>query len=118
MCHLLMAMPFLGLLLFRILPMRSALPLYFVVLFFSAVFYFLMFRAMSAKVVSGREGMVGKTCRAVTSFDKEGKVAYGSEIWSAQSDLPIQAGETARIIGVRALVILVEPQAPLADTRD
>ena len=118
MCHLLMAMPFLGLLLFTILPLRSALSLYFVVLFFSAAFYFLMFRAMSAKVVSGKEGMVGKTCRALAPFDKNGKVAYGSEIWSAHSDVPIQAGQTVRIIGLRDLVVLVEPQTPSIDTKD
>lgn len=109
MCHILLAMPVLGLMLFSFFPLETALTLYLVVLVLSAGLYFLVFRAMRARVVTGKEGMIGKTCRALTALEREGKVFCGNEIWFAESRAPVRPGEEVRVVGLRDLVLLVEP---------
>lgn len=115
MCHILLAMPVLGLVLFPFLPLETALTLYLVVLVLSAGLYFLVFRAMRAKVVTGKEGMIGKTCRALTALGREGKVLCGNEVWFAESKVPVAVGQEVRVVGLRDLVLLVEPSSRSAE---
>ncbi|MFQ5911773.1 MAG: NfeD family protein [Nitrospinota bacterium] len=115
MCHIVLAMPILGLVLFPLFPLRLALPLYSIVLLLSAGLYFLVFRAMTARVVTGKEGMIGKTCRTLTALDQEGKVKYGNEVWFARSDVPVEPGEEVLIVGFRDLVLVVEPASRALD---
>ena len=67
MCHLVLAMPFLGLALFWFLPFWIAAPLYGLDLAISFGVYFLMIRAMRRPVVSGSEGMIGAKVEALES---------------------------------------------------
>jgi len=107
MCHLVLAMPFLGLALFTFLPFRLAVSLYGVVFVLSFGVYFLMIKALRRRVVSGAEGMIGSTVEALEDFTSEGKVRYGGEIWNARSAEPIRKGEEAVIIAVRSLQLIV-----------
>jgi membrane-bound ClpP family serine protease len=102
-------MPALGLVVFLMFPLSTALPLYSFVLLFSVGFYYLVFDAMRARVVTGKEGMIGNTCHTLTALEKKGKVTYGNEVWFAESASPVGPGEAVRIIGLRDLVLLVEP---------
>jgi len=109
MCHILLAMPVLGLIVFLMFPLSTAIFLYTFLLLFSAGFYYLVFNAMRARVVTGKEGMIGQTCQVLTTLDKKGKVTYGNEVWFAESTSLVEPGEGVRIVGFRDLILLVEP---------
>ena len=65
-------------------------------------------RAQTAPVVTGAEGMLGETGRAVSALAPSGQIFVHGETWEARSAAPIAAGETVRVRGVEGLVLLVE----------
>lgn len=117
MCHLVLALPILGLALFYFLPLSQAAPLYAVDLFLSLGVYFLMIQSMHRPVVSGREGMIGESAEALEDFDSRGRVSYGAEIWNALTSGPIRKGQRVRITAVRGLWLSVSAESPPEDGR-
>ena len=83
MCHIILSFPILALPLFYFFPLRSALPIYLVVLLFTWFVYFKMIAAMRAKVQTGKEGMVSEEALVLEEIDPEGKVMVRNEIWAA-----------------------------------
>jgi membrane-bound serine protease (ClpP class) len=67
-------------------------------------------RAMRHPVATGTQGMIGASAEVVADFSGKGKVRYGGELWNARSDLPLRAGDAARIVKVEGLTLWVEPQ--------
>ncbi|MBC7348372.1 MAG: nodulation protein NfeD [Candidatus Aminicenantes bacterium] len=70
----------------------------------SLVFIFLVYlviRAHTKRTLTGKEGMVGETGRALTSFEKEGKVFVHGEIWWAVADEPINRGDRIQVVEVK-----------------
>ncbi|HAR36006.1 MAG TPA: serine protease [Acidobacteria bacterium] len=70
----------------------------------SLVFIFLVYlviRAHTKRTLTGKEGMVGETGRALTSFQKEGKVFVHGEIWWAVADEPINRGDRIQVVEVK-----------------
>jgi len=65
-----------------------------------------------------QQKLVGATCRVVKPV-RRGRLGVvkivkpdgtmGSELWSAESINEIEAGEQARVIGTRSIVLLVDP---------
>jgi membrane-bound serine protease (ClpP class) len=53
--------------------------------------------------------MVGDRAEVVQPFSGTGKVRYRGELWKAQSDVQLQAGQMARIVKVDGLTLWVEP---------
>lgn len=68
----------------------------------------LVSRAQSAPVVTGVEGMVGETGRALSALAPSGQVFVHGETWEARAGAPVAAGEAVRVRGVAGLVLLVE----------
>lgn len=60
MCHIILLLPIISLVLFWILPLAYALPLYLVVLVASILVYFAMMKAMKRPVTTGKEGLIGE----------------------------------------------------------
>jgi len=58
----------------------------------------LVFKAHSRRSFSGREGMIGETGTARTDLCPSGKVFVHGEIWEAEADGPIRAGEKVKVI--------------------
>lgn len=109
MCHLILFLPFFAVPLFWILPLATALPLYFLVLGISLFLYFKIFQAMRQQVKTGREAMLGKKGMVVEDIDPDGKVQYANEIWDATAGGScFLKGEQVKIMGIRGLVLLVE----------
>ena len=111
MCHLILALPLLGLGLFYVLPLAWAGPLYGAVLLVSAVFYVPIYRAHRQPVACGWEAMVGKLAEAVDGFPGLGRVKYHNVFWKARSKEPLAAGERAKIVGLQGMTLLVQRTA-------
>ena len=79
---------------------------------FSAITVFLLSMAVRArrnKVVTGSEGMLGLTGRAITELTPEGKVFVHGEYWDAVSAQPVAPGAPVRVTGIDRLKLTVEP---------
>jgi membrane-bound serine protease (ClpP class) len=66
-------------------------------------------RARRRPVVSGVEAMSGMPATALEDFEREGWVQACGERWHARSARPLRRGETARILAVDGLTLVVEP---------
>ncbi|MCK9229811.1 MAG: nodulation protein NfeD [Syntrophales bacterium] len=66
-------------------------------------------RAHRRKPATGMEGMMGATGRAETPVHRAGTVFVKSEHWNAVSVRRIEAGTPVRVIGMKGLVLEVEP---------
>jgi membrane-bound serine protease (ClpP class) len=61
------------------------------------------------KVLVGPEALVGAVGVAQQELSPRGQIIVHGELWVAQSDAPIAAGESVRVRGVDGLKLLVEP---------
>jgi len=107
-CHLLLAAPMIGLLLFAFLPLPLALPLYGLVVLGSLTLYAQVWRSLKMRPVIGREAMLGAEARAVTDISSQGLVWCRGELWSALSTEPIPQGAQVRIVGFDGLKTIVQ----------
>ena len=67
-------------------------------------------RARRARVVSGVEGMVGRSARVLEGFQQQGTVRAFGEIWQARSAAPLAKDAKVRITAVDGLTLDVEPE--------
>jgi len=58
----------------------------------------LVLKAHSRRSFSGREGMIGETGTARTDLSPSGKVFVHGEIWEAEADGPVRAGEKVKVV--------------------
>ena len=107
-CHLLFAMPFVGLLLFWVLPWPVALPTYLVLVGLTALILIPTFRTMRGRVTTGAEGMIGCGGVVVREIRSEGTVRVRGELWTARAREPIPAGEAVRVVALDGLCLRVE----------
>ncbi len=66
-------------------------------------------KAHKRPVVSGREEMIGSIGETLEAFETMGRVRVHSELWQAQSDQPLQAGQAVRVTGMKGLTLFIEP---------
>ncbi len=81
-----------------------------VVLAFALIAVFLVtlvVRAHARRSSTGREGMVGETGTARTDLSPAGKVFVHGEIWDAEAEGPVRAGETIEVVEVVGLKLKV-----------
>jgi membrane-bound serine protease (ClpP class) len=55
----------------------------------------------------GTETLIGRTAFAVSSLDPQGQVRLDGELWSAQSDDPVERGDEVVISAVDGLTLRV-----------
>ena len=67
-------------------------------------------RARRQPIVSGREDMIGASAKATANFQGRGQVRVHGELWSAESSVPVRAGQALRITAMDGLVLTVEPE--------
>lgn len=69
----------------------------------------LVLRVHSSKTISGKEGMINETGRAVKTFSKgEGKVFVHGEIWNAVSDEGIKKDDKIIVTEVNGMTVTVK----------
>jgi membrane-bound serine protease (ClpP class) len=64
-------------------------------------------RSMKRQPVSGQEGMIGEMGKVTRRLDPTGTVSLHGSLWTAQSAVPIEAGETVRVIAIDGLKLTV-----------
>jgi membrane-bound serine protease (ClpP class) len=69
----------------------------------------LAIKARRAKVVSGKEELLGAVGVAQTVLQPEGKIFIHGEIWNAVASAAINPGDRVRVRAVNGLVLEVEP---------
>jgi len=68
-------------------------------------------RAQRLPVKAGAEAMIGKTVQIISRADAHRvKVFVEGEYWNAESDTPIDPGQSAQIIGIEGLTLKVKPK--------
>ena len=108
MCHLVLLMPIFGLILFWLLPMSEALPIYLVILVVSGALYFVLMRALHRPVATGDEGLLGKSVSVVDMHGHDGQVRINGTTWHAVSDDDLENGDRARVVSVDGLTLTVK----------
>ncbi|HET6962939.1 MAG TPA: nodulation protein NfeD [Terriglobia bacterium] len=77
---------------------------------FAVITVFLMRLVILAhrnKSVGGEEGLLTETGIALTDIDGEGKIRVHGEIWQANSETPISAGEQVKVLAVDGMKLRV-----------
>jgi membrane-bound serine protease (ClpP class) len=109
MCHLVFFLPIFGLPVFWIFPFSTALPLYLFIVGVSMLLYYKIYQAMTVKVLTGQEAMVGRIGVVVQDIDPEGKIQCATEIWNAiAAGKKFLEGEKVVISGFFGLNVVVE----------
>ena len=114
MCHLILLMPVIGLIVFWIWPLSTALPVYLVILSLTGLVYFALTRAMHRPVVTGKEGLIGKSVDVIDMSGHSGHVRFQGEIWQAFSEDSLQKGNKATIVGVKGLTLRIGKEPDLS----
>jgi membrane-bound serine protease (ClpP class) len=77
------------------------------VVFFLAVLSYAV-KAQFTRVRTGWEGLVGERGVAKSDIDPEGKVFIHGELWNAESETPVKAGERVVVVSIRDMMMKVE----------
>ena len=112
MCHLILLMPVLGLPIFWLMPLSSAVPSYIVIVLISALLYWLIARAMRKPLHDGFQSLIGTEAEVVSGSAPDHSAQYlirsQGELWSAYSTDTLQPGETVNIVAVKGIGVVVE----------
>ena len=108
MCHIVLMMPALGLVVFWVWPLNTALPVYLTIVALSGLVYFLILRAMQEPVRSGPEAMIRERGRVIRPLNPEGLVRLHGEIWRAIGLENLPQGASVQVVGVQGLTLLVK----------
>jgi membrane protein implicated in regulation of membrane protease activity len=110
---ILMALPVLGLALFWLLPWRTALAPYLVLVAVSLFFDLLMMRGMRAPVHGRTRDMIGSTAVVHNWRGDQGQVVWKDEFWLAHTSdgSRLIAGDRVVIESISGLILTVVPFA-------
>ncbi|MEJ2048802.1 MAG: NfeD family protein [Calditrichota bacterium] len=108
MYHFVLLMPLLAIVLFWILPLSVALPVYLVILIASILIYISLLRAMHRPVTTGQQSLLGETCEITDIKNHKGHVMIHGEIWEADISGRVHKGDEAIVTGVKGLRLKVQ----------
>lgn len=114
MCHVLFLAPFIGIVLFWILPLEQAILFYSLILVTSGILFWLIWSDRRRSAATGVEAMIGSKAEVIQGRNGSSKVAFRGEIWDAVSHADLSAGQTVKITGVERMKLLVEAVNPAA----
>jgi membrane-bound serine protease (ClpP class) len=95
--------PYMRISLWAILGTAGATALFFLFVVGAGV------RALRAKTVTGMEGLIGEIGIVRTPLTPRGQVFLRGELWSAEGEAEVEAGETVRVMGIDGLTLRVVP---------
>ena len=91
------------------------IPLTTIILTALAVAAFFMFivgagvRALWSKTTTGREGLVGEVGVVRSPLAPRGQIFLRGELWNAESEVPVEPGESVRVTQIDGLTLRVVP---------
>ncbi|MFP4349605.1 MAG: NfeD family protein, partial [Desulfococcaceae bacterium] len=62
---------------------------------------------------TGADGLIGQSGEVREALSPRGKVFIHGETWNAVSQTPVLPGEVVRVIGVKGLLLEVQPLTPI-----
>lgn len=68
-----------------------------------------LFRLRKVKPTIGSGEMIGMVGEAREDFDRSGRVYVHSELWTADTTEPVEAGQKVRVVAIEGLRLRVEP---------
>lgn len=80
--------------------------------FFIAVVV-LVCRSQFLQPKTGTDGLIGQSGEVRETLSPRGKVFIHGEIWNAVCETPVLPGEVVRVIGVKGLLLEVQPLTPI-----
>jgi len=108
MCHLILALPFIALPMFWLLPLSIAAPLYCVVLALAIGAYVMTVRAMRQPVTTGAEALMNAVGTVSAVDQRAAHVWVQSEQWAAScADAVLAVGDSVAVIGLEGLMLQV-----------
>jgi membrane-bound serine protease (ClpP class) len=66
-------------------------------------------RALWSKTTTGREGLVGEVGVVRSPLTPRGQIFLRGELWNAESEIPVEAGESVRVTQIDGLTLRVVP---------
>ncbi len=108
-CHLLLLAPVWGLVVFAILPLPVAVPVYVGIVALALFLYKKVWHAVHLPPVTGPEALVGQECEAVEDLGLRGLVRCGGVLWTARPTQPVSKGERVRVVKVHGSTLVVAP---------
>jgi membrane protein implicated in regulation of membrane protease activity len=112
-----LVLPLLGLVLFKFLPWRVALPLYLVTVAVSFGLFWKVTQAQRRRPIIGKRAMIGDQAVVVSVKGDEVWVDYQGEKWRAVSPNPLHQGQKVIIEGVERLTLRIAPLPSADDNR-
>ncbi len=91
------------------------IPLTTIILTALAVAAFFMFvvgagvRALRSKTTTGREGLVGEVGVVRSRLAPRGQIFVRGELWNAESETPVEPGDSVRVANIEGLTLRVVP---------
>ena len=91
------------------------IPLTTIILTALAVAAFFMFivgagvRALWSKTTTGREGLVGQVGVVRSPLAPRGQIFLRGELWNAESEVPVEPGDSVRVTQIDGLTLRVVP---------
>lgn len=70
----------------------------------------LVIRSHHRRPLVGETSFAGQTAEVIQALAPEGKVFFNGTYWNAQSTTPVRRGAKVRIVGIKGLCLLVEPE--------
>jgi len=92
---------------------QLAWPLVFTMGAISFIFIFIVIslaiKSHKRKIVSGREGLIGKEGVVLSVMNTQITVRVLGEIWEAKSSRMLNEGDEIRVTGINGLILIIEP---------
>jgi membrane protein implicated in regulation of membrane protease activity len=107
---LIMGLPLIGLVVFRVLPWKTALPLYVVLLVASILYHRAMMKSQKLAVKTGPASMIGAIVTVISWRTGSGRIRYQGESWAARTanaNEPMVPGSKVAIEAVKGLELVV-----------
>lgn len=120
MCHLLLiGLPLAGLSVFWFLPLPIALPVYLLIGAATAAFYWYLYKGNGGPVLTGAEEMKRAVGKVLATNGRLADVWVRSELWSAQYEGELRAGDLVQVVGMEGLRLRVRKlvRAPVSSAR-
>lgn len=108
MCHLLLLSPVFGLLIFWLMPIWIAVPVYVVILLLSILLYVITIRVMRLPKICGIDALLQRPGLVIGVTNRGYHVRIAGESWQAVSVHRLQVGDQVRVVMHHGITLEVE----------
>ena len=110
--HLILLLPLIGIIVFWLMPLGIAIPVYVGILLISGLMYWAILRSIKKTPTTGASGLVGAKTRVVSKLGPSEEAQYlveaDGELWSANSPDMLGPGDIVIITDVEGIRLTVK----------